>query len=140
MRFSSKHYLDKIGSASIADAKKWEKASERFIFVVDWLDISAHDTRADDLVNITEDYFEDMLLEEAMYNNYSRMMDENRGYYDGIASKRFKTPAHKAWPDGPHFNADYERGYWTGWNGGSLPYKSEDFEIFDREDEANGFC
>ena len=43
----------------------------------------------------------------------------NYGYQDGKASFSMKNPIHANWPEGPHFNPEYERGYWTGWNDAS---------------------
>ena len=45
-------------------------------------------------------------------------MEENGGYHDGRNSANFKVPTHTRWPEGPHFNPDYERGYWKGYNQG----------------------
>ena len=59
-----------------------------------------------------------------------QMIDANRGYHDGLASRTFTTPIHENWPEGPHYNPDYERGYRVGFIGGDLPHPSDDFGEF----------
>ena len=61
MKLSTKHYLDKIARATLATAEEWYADDEQFIYCVDWLEISAHDSRADALVEIMEDYLTDIL-------------------------------------------------------------------------------
>ena len=39
------------------------------------------------------------------------------GKADGKVARNSRWPAHKNWPKGPHFNSEYERGYWDGYNG-----------------------
>lgn len=39
-----------------------------------------------------------------------------QGVADGVKSKSLKNPIHKNWNGKPHFNADYERGYWHGYS------------------------
>lgn len=65
MKAASSHYLTKIGEATLADAQAYAAADEQYLFCVDFLEISAHDSRADQLVEILEDYFEDMIEEAA---------------------------------------------------------------------------
>lgn len=46
-----------------------------------------------------------------------KVISYNRGYHDGKASKGFKNPIHKNWNGKQHFDKDYEKGYWDGFNG-----------------------
>ena len=63
MKLSNEHYLEKIGKANLSLAEEWYMDSEQFLFCVDWLEISAQDSRCDNLVEILEDYLDDMLAE-----------------------------------------------------------------------------
>jgi hypothetical protein len=56
-----------------------------------------------------------------------QMIDANRGYHDGIQSQSLANHFHTLWPEGNHFNSDYESGYWTGFIGASLPHPDADF-------------
>ena len=44
------------------------------------------------------------------------MKDYNQGKADGKNSKGMKNPIHNNWPNGEHFNKEYEKGYWEGFN------------------------
>ena len=63
MKFSAESKLEKIGNATLEDAKSYQASSEQFTWCIDWLEISAHDRRAEDLVNILEDYLVAILIE-----------------------------------------------------------------------------
>ena len=49
--------------ATIENAKAYQATSEKFIFCIDLLEISAHRSNADALVNALEDRFDDLLAE-----------------------------------------------------------------------------
>ena len=40
----------------------------------------------------------------------------NQGKADGTTAKNSQFPAHKMWPAEGHFNKEYEKGYWDGYN------------------------
>ena len=63
MKLSNEHYLEKIGTANLSLAEEWYMEIDQFIFCADWLEISAQDIRCDNLVEILEDYLDDMLAE-----------------------------------------------------------------------------
>lgn len=51
-------------AATLCNAKQYAQESERFIFCIDLLEMSAHSNAAEDTVNALEDRFE-ALLDEA---------------------------------------------------------------------------
>ena len=65
MKLASSVYLERIGKITLATALSYENSDEQYLYCIDYLEISAHDPRADDLVNIMEDYIEDLLKGDA---------------------------------------------------------------------------
>jgi len=47
-----------------------------------------------------------------------RILSIRHGYFDGRNSALFDNPIHNNWGDKPHFNPDYEIGYWLGYDDG----------------------
>lgn len=60
---AASRYLNKIANASQDDAQAYERSDEQYLFCIDYLEISAHNANADELVNILEDHFEEILDE-----------------------------------------------------------------------------
>ena len=48
---------------SLSSAKEWNATTDKFVFCIDCLGISAHEEYADQMVNQLEDIFEAMLLQ-----------------------------------------------------------------------------
>ena len=54
-------YRDMIKQAKLADAQAWGRHPEKFLFCVDWLEISAHSPYSDRLVDELETRFLQLL-------------------------------------------------------------------------------
>jgi hypothetical protein len=52
---------DKLNAVSLVEAKEWQATPEKFIYCIDYLEISAHQCNADHLVDKLELIFQGLL-------------------------------------------------------------------------------
>lgn len=75
-----------------------------------------HTNKPEQQMTTIERHIQEQMTRYNMSREQVIEMNEKWGEQDGKASKNFKNPAHKNWPEAGNYNLHYERGYWKGYN------------------------